>query len=544
MSVWADRPLKASETESLLRQLTASPGRRWMESGTVTARHLEYHREGNSFLQSQETVAVDQGRYRWEIVIETEDAAALSAPAEAETKSRFGEDPSLNRQQIFCWDGKQLIRYYPKAEYAMISAAGLESEDLLGPLSAGVIPWGYGDWQIQKLLSRKIAASEVIQNGQTLIRLEIINPSISPTLHTNLLLDPSKDYAVLSFVMENEAATIESVYSDYLQSAGRWIPRKIRMESSLKTAQGRELISYEDWEFTDISAQKPSPERFRIPLQNGTLVEMHPGGDGKSFLYYASDRADIGGLLEEKLSLQSSSKEDRQNCAAAAIMLMAKRFSHPPAKDKAAALSSGVSGQTSLNEVKQTLEESGLYCLAVQTNLDQLRRLTGCAVIAHLPKLGHYVIVDRVEEESAWTIDLTSRKFYWKWKRADFEADWKEGTALLVSDSPSRLPSGLQTLAPARLNEIYGGEYETYSCSEKIQKERFIPCPEPRGGFLCGGACYLFQERYGCVEDEFGGVCIGVPMCGYLYTLCKNHPEIMGACTSSGWRINLIRACN
>ncbi|HPY78153.1 MAG TPA: hypothetical protein PLQ45_09940, partial [Anaerohalosphaeraceae bacterium] len=52
MSVWADRPLKASETESLLRQLTASPGRRWMESGTVTARHLEYHREGNSFLQS------------------------------------------------------------------------------------------------------------------------------------------------------------------------------------------------------------------------------------------------------------------------------------------------------------------------------------------------------------------------------------------------------------------------------------------------------------------------------------------------------------
>ena len=86
MSVWADRPLKASETESL-RQLTASPGS-WMESGTVT-RHLEYHRE--EILCNRRNRRGGSGPIPLEIVIETEEAVVLSAPAEAETKSRFAK---------------------------------------------------------------------------------------------------------------------------------------------------------------------------------------------------------------------------------------------------------------------------------------------------------------------------------------------------------------------------------------------------------------------------------------------------------------------
>jgi hypothetical protein len=545
VSARADRVLQTAQREQLLTTLTGSPRQYWIESGRVKARHLEYQREEDLFAQSEETVTLDKGRYRWEITIDTEQAAGEETPAVREVGRKAAPDKTINQKRIFCWDGQRYTRYYPKAEYAVVSSDTQEaSPGLLGPLSAGIVPWGYGDWQIETLRSRQVSASEITQNGQTLIRLETINASISPALHNMLLLDPAKEYAVLSFVMENDAAAIETVYSDYLQTGGQWIPRKIRTERYLKSSQGRELISYEDWEFTEISVQTPPADRLGIPLRNGTLVEMRPGGGRKSFLYYASDRADIGGILEEKLSLQGGSDEVRQNCAKAAVNLMAKRFSRPAAKEKAASLASEETGQTSLYEVKRSLEEAGLYCLAVRTDLDRLYSLSDYAVIAHLPNLGHFVIVDRIEEDAVWTIDLTSRKFYWKWKKADFAADWSDGTALLVSDSPTRLPSGLQSLTPAQLYEITGGNYDTYSCTEKIQSEDFIPCPPPRGGFLCGGVCYVFHERYGCIEDEFGGTCIGVPMNGYDYTRCKNHPWIEGGCTDSGWLIGLIRACN
>lgn len=551
LGVWAsaDSVLETAQKEQLLLALTGSPRRHWIESGTIKARHLEYRRADEFFAQSEEIVSFDGSRYRWEITLDAEETAdeegGQASSAAGERRGRGVPDKAVNRKRIFCWDGQQYTRYYPRAEYAVVSSNAQEpSSVLLGPLSAGIVPWGYGDWQIQTLLSRQISASQTLQDGQTVIRLEVINPTITPALRNVFILDPEKNYAVLSFVMENDAAMIENVYSDYTYPAGRWIPRKIRTERYLKTPEGRELISYDDWEFTEIQAAAPSTEPFEVPLRNGTLVEMHPGGGRKSFLYHVSDRADISGLLEEKLSIgTSSSDQRRRNCASAAVGLLFKRFSRPVPAEETASQTSEESGLTSLYEIKQDLEEAGLYCLAVRTDLDLLGSLTGCAIIAHLPNLSHYVIVDRIEEDAVWTIDLNSRKFYWKWKRADFAADWKEGTALLVSDEPTRLPTGLQILAPARLYEIYGGDDKTYSCTEIIQESEYIPCPEPVGGFLCGGTCYMFQERYGCVEDETGGTCVGIGMNGHLISPCKNQPDKQGSCIESSWYTGMMRAC-
>ena len=172
------------------------------------------------------------------------------------------------------------------------------------------------------------------------------------------------------FVMENEAATIESVYSDYLQSAGRWIPRKsgwkVLKTSRTRTDFLRGLGVY------GYQRPKPSPERFRILCRTERLWRCIWAATVNPFCTMPATERTLEDCWK-KTVFAKPIKEDRQNCAAAAITLMAKRFSHPPAKDKAAALV--FMPARPLNEVKQTLEEAGLYCLAVQTNLDQLRRL-------------------------------------------------------------------------------------------------------------------------------------------------------------------------
>ncbi|HOM61229.1 MAG TPA: cysteine peptidase family C39 domain-containing protein [Anaerohalosphaeraceae bacterium] len=548
VSAAAGRIWSAEETEHLLRTLTESPRPYWIQAGLIRARHLDYRQADDWLAQTEVTIVFDGRQFRWEIVLQN-DETQPAAPRSAGQKPLQIPDKGANRNRVFAWDGRQYIRYYPNTEYAVVSEQPDASMLVLrGPLTAGIVPWGCGDYNLQALLSKRPTVQEETWDGRAVIRLGFSHQTLTMPIRCEIVLEPGRQYAVLSQVLENEAARIATDYSDYFQAGGQWIPKIIRTERYAKSSGSEELISYEDWVFTDVQVSAPPAESFEVRFKEGTLVEVQPGGGGESLLYYSRERADISGLLAEKIAVdEDESSQSRQNCASLAVHLLKRRFSQSVLPDsEPAAAAASAEKLTSLYELKQNLERAGLYCLAVQTDIDALREVSGCGIIVHLPKLQHYVIVDRVDERSVWTIDLSSRKFYWKWRIADFVRDWKEGTALLVADAPTRLPSRMRMLEPMRLYEIWGGdgsEYEDYSCTEKIQAEDWIPCPQPIGGFLCNGLLYLFYERYGCAEDETGGFCEGVPMGGTTASPCVNDPYYQGFCKVSVWYITYIRAC-
>lgn len=547
----AGRIWTSAETETLLRTLTDSPRRYWIESGRIRAKHLNYRREDDWLAQTDEIILFDGRRFRWEITLDSDDQA-VPEPMKPGQKTLRVPDKASNRNRIFVWDGNQYIRYYPNTEYAVISEQAASSAPVLrGPLTAEIVPWGYGDYALSALLSRQPTVQEETLNGRTVLRLSFTHPTITPPLQCVLLLEPTMNYAVLSLTLDSEAVHITTTYSDYSQAGGRWIPRTIRTERYAKTPQGLDLISYDDWVFTELNTDTPAEEALKPRFKEGTLVEVHPGGGRESLLYYSTEQKNISELLTEKMSLPSGLDETRQNCAQAAIELLKRRFASSilsqPAPAAAASSSEEMTGLVSLYEVKQKLEQAGLYCLAVQTDIQTLQNLSDCGIIVHLPNQKHYLIVDRIDGQSVWTIDLSSRKFYWKWRIDDFIRDWKEGTALLVADTPTRLPNHMQTLSPMRLYEIVGGdgaEYENYSCTQEIQQDDWSPCPMPIGGTLCYGKLYVFYSRYGCVEDEFGGVCEGRPMGGIDETPCLTDPFEYGSCViTSEWHTTYIRAC-
>ncbi len=544
----AGRVWTSAETETLLRTLTDSPRQYWIEAGHIRVKHLQYRQADDWLAQSEESIIFDGQRFRWEIILEG-DEQSVPQPMRPGQKPLRVPDKAANRHRVFVWDGQRYIRYYPTMDYAVVSEQPDASMvSLRGPLTAEIIPWGYGDYALSALQSRQPTVREEDRDGKTVLRLSFVYQKITPPLECVMLLDPSKDYAVLSVTLDSPAARISTTYSDYIQVGGRWVPRAIRTERHAKTGAEPELISYEDWVFTEIQAAVPSKEALTAPFKDGTLVEVHPGPGKESLLYYTRRQAPVAELLSEKLS-QSRSGSGQPDCASAAVQMLKRRFAAsvlPGTAPRAASAAASEQPMTSLHEVKQRLEQAGLYCLAVQTDLETLRGLSDCGIIVHLPNQQHYLIVDRIDSQFVWTIDLSSRKFYWKWQFDDFIRDWKDGTALLVADSPNRLPTQLRTLDPMRLYEILGGDgeqYETYSCTQKIQNDDWIPCPVPVGGFICYGKIYIYYPRYGCVEDVNGGFCEGRPMDGMDSALCVNHPSLFGFCQVSEWYTTYIRAC-
>lgn len=230
----------------------------------------------------------------------------------------------------------------------------------------------------------------------------------------------------------------------------------------------------------------------------------------------------------------------------AAIQHIAKQYSKNILASQLGALVSAETKKTTLFDMKKILENADLNCMAITTDLETLEKIPDCTVILHLDISNHYVILDHVDEDGIWVIDLINRKFYVKKELGDFLQEWNRGIALLVSDNPITPPldAEFRYLQADEMSQIQGGDFGTYSCTDQLQVTEQILCPEPMGGFLCGGAYYSFYERYGCMEDEDGGTCTGSKMISYQFVHCINNPYVQGACTTTTtWTNRYMRAC-
>lgn len=541
-----DRKLEPAEVELLLQTLTSQPRESWIPYGTMQAHHLQYQESLNKITDSTEIVRFDGTRYAMQVELNPDQSLDMNRPDAPNTLDSQppSEDFLMNRSNLYVWTGQKQVRYYKASDYAVV-LLGQEnsSASIYGAPVAGIIPWGHGDCSLAVLRSNAPSAYELSNADDTKILLEYTESKYRPAARVTFLLDPALGYSVLSYSIENDLALLRNTYDGYRQMGPWWVPSKIMIERFDKRSGISTLISYDDWSFESVVFEMPPNSAFKAEFEPGTIVEMQPAQSVKTFLYQTPHNQDIEPILEDKILITSAEQTEPANCATAAFSHIARKFAKNVSHERITGLVQSENHKTNLAAFKTALEEIGLECMAVTTDIDNLGKFANSVKIVHLPAHNHYVIVDRIEPDAVWIIDLLNRKFYWKKQLSEFLMEWTEGTALLVSDKPIELPADCRFnyLNPLQLSVIQGGDYTGYSCTDKIQDYQHVLCPHPVG-FMCSGQYYKFYERYGCKQDAGGGTCVGQMMVGYEFTQCIDR--LQGGCTITGiWESRYIRAC-
>lgn len=540
----ADRQLDRSEVLLLFEKLTNEPRSTWISSGTIEASHEEYraakvideHRirtmisenvtnyredtnkpEQTEHLQklqldaipfnaryelsneytmsSTEVVKYDGQRFKREVNIDSRiDSVKPDKNLEGNfMTNRF--DMKLNARKVYVWDGENYVVYSPLAEYAYVDAADEIPHMVNGPLTAGIIPWGYGYYSYDDLISLESVAVERIINGRSEILLTLIDEGGS---QMSFVLDPSLQYAVISCSITGRGnSSICQYYSDFEYVSGRWIPRAIVLEKYEKDSE--RLLARDIWTMT-IDANSPQVGSFNVDFEEDTLVEYASLMAEQSLIYRHSSMVDTEILLGEKLYFDTQSDTQQQNCATAAIKYALDRLGVRVSYSELASLVSEPDNSTSLYAMKHYIENLGLNCRAVQTDLETIKELCNCQIILYLPGEKHFVVLEGIDDGYVRLVDFTGRKFYYRIDISFFDMDWTTNVALVISDGA--IEGNLRDLSNDELNNIAGSS--GYSCTKLIQSYNVVNCEYV--GQECYGNYIIFWPRYGCESNE-GGSC-------------------------------------
>jgi hypothetical protein len=492
------------------------------------------HELSNEYtMYSTEQVKFDGKRFYWEINVDSRSDSVKPGRDLADNFMTQQFDLGANQRRIFAWDGEKYTTYFLPGNNAIVDAGGNSPHPVNGPLTAGVVPWGYGRYTYNNLCAVESSGIESTTNGETQIVLTLKEANGSESFFT---LDSTKNYALRNCLIEKpDGSTISRQYSDYAFIAGNWIPKTILIEQ-FEAGSGR-LKARDLWNLTIIDDSVPQANAFDVPYEPDALVEYYSDKSAKPAVYRQSNAADTGRLLTKRLEIVKSDGANTRNCATIAMGYVASEFGVTISDKDLASLVNQTGGTTSMYDMKYLLQGFGFYCRAVKTNIDTLKNLNGCKAILHFPGKNHFVIVDRVDDRYVWITYLSSTKFYGRTEISFFDMDWPNGTALLVSKQP--IQGDFNEISSDRLTDIIGGS--GYSCTKLLQQYDVIFCSEVGG--LCGGKYYEYYLRYGCQAAESGS-CSSTKMLRYVSTPCINDPEIIDACTVTGvWTCYYMMAC-
>lgn len=581
-AAFADRDLDTNEILQIFQQLTAQPRKTWLPAGTIEAAHDEYRapkttdpnqindqvgqklqeyisnpdkREltddlrkmkldaipfnvryelSNEYtMHSDVIVRFDGDTFYWEINVESRtDSVTRGSDLEA----NFMTDEfnlTWNSTRILAWDREKYTIYAPGANHATVDAADNLPRGVSGPLTAGIIPWGYGFYTYENLSAAESSAVEKIVDGLTQIHLTI---SYSDGSEILLVLDVEKDCAVLSCSMTDATGSlISKQYSNYQSVSENWVPTTILIER--RDAVSNSLLARDLWDITSINPDLPAAGSFVVNCHDDTLIEYRSYMAEEAQVYRRSDIVDTDLLLAERLAFLAAEGTQPQNCATAASKYVASELGIAVTDDQLAELVNDPNGDTSLYQIKQFLESLGLYCRAVTADVQTLRQLNGCEAILHIPGDDHFVAFERIDNDYVWIVDLAAHKFYYRTDINFFGMDWTGGTALLVSDQP--ITGQFTEITYDELTAITGAE-EYYKCNKVIQTPAYIPCDYVAG--LCGGLYYVFEKRYGCTPAQ-NGSCTTTFLPRYRTSPCLDDPP--GGCEITyDWTTYYMRACD
>jgi hypothetical protein len=574
----ADRELDRTEILEIFEKLTSQPQKTWISAGTIEAKHEEYrasktanmadinsqiaemintyqgnmkkrelttglqkmkldampfnvrYKQSNTYtMNSNVIVRYDGDRFYWEIDVSSRTDSVIP---EASLEGNYMTDEfnlNYNKRRIFAWDGQKYTHYFLPGNHALVDTAGSKPRAVNGPLTAGHIPWGYGNCTYENLCTAESYAEEKHINDQTQIHLTINNSNGSQMV---FVMDPEKDYAVISSRVDNLETITTTQYSDYQRVSGKWIPTNIFVEKH-DSITNRQL-SYDIWNFTSISGETPSAWSFNVEFEN-SLVEYRCPLTNKPIIYNSSYTVNTDKLLLDRLSYLASEDTQQQNCATAALKYIINKLGKDVTDQQLAQLVSGQDETTNLYNMKEFVQAQGLYCRAVMLDIDKLGKLQDCEAILHLPGINHFVVLGEIDERYVGSIDLSSKKFYSRKETGFFDMDWADGVALLVSENPINIESNFTEISNSELHEISGGN--GWQCNDLLQESDDEDCPDD-----CYGYYEYYPERWGCSYVGYG-------YCSHSsYTRKEEVPcikDLYGYCDMTGeWTEYYMWACD
>ena len=209
------------------------------------------------------------------------------------------------------------------------------------------------------------------------------------------------------------------------------------------------------------------PGSFNVEYETAALIKYRSNVTDKPAMYCYSGIADTDLLLAERLGLAANESLQPQNCATVALKYAADRLGRDVTDQELAQLVSEPDKTTSLYPMKEYVQGLGLYCRAIKTDIQTLKSLSGCEIILHIPRKNHFVVLEGIDAEYVWSIDLASNKFYYCTDVNFFGMNWAKGTALLVSNQPIQLQGNFIEIDDGQLRNVIGGQ--GYDCTELIQ---------------------------------------------------------------------------
>ncbi|MGA2172555.1 MAG: cysteine peptidase family C39 domain-containing protein [Sedimentisphaerales bacterium] len=568
----ADRTLEKSEVLRIFEQLTSQPRKTWISTGTIQASHEEYkapkttdpnaiettiraktqehqsnlnktkldeslrkmdldaipfnvrYELANEYtMKSSVVVKFDGERFYWEINVDSRTDSVTPDKDIAENFMVCRFDRDWNQKRIFAWDGEKYTTYFLPGNHAIVDSKGTAPHVVNGPLTAGIVPWGYGYYTYENLVSASSSAVEKDTEGETQVHLTLNMPG---GIVTTFVLAPSKNYALVSYLVTGRGKSVTfRRYSDYRLVAGKWVPMAIVQEKY--DSQTNRLLGRDLWTINSIDVNLPGVDSFEVNYKPDALIEFFSPVTKKAAMYRYSDTIDTDALLSDRLVYASLQSTHTQNCATVTLKYTLSKLGKDVSQAELAQLVSGATGSTSLAAMKQFVQGLGLYCRAVKTDIQTMQNLKDCQVILHIPGKSHFVVLEAIDDKYVWTIDLTSDKFYYRTDKSFFGMDWTEGVALLVSNKPINQDSNLIELPADELATIVGGA--GYSCTNLLQDYDVIFCSEPIEGD-CEGTYREYYERWGCKSDTSGS-CNSSYLIRYTESPCIEDMYIPGACT-------------
>lgn len=536
------RTLERAEILEIFEHLTAQPRNTWISAGTIEALHIEYgapkitdssevqarvakaiqdyqadaHKpEVAEFLQkmrldaipfntryklaneytmeTEVTVKCNGDRLRWQIdMISREDSVKPGPELEGNyLVERI--DPEWHGKRLLVWDGEKHTNYSYSAGSATVKVDAGGPGRFRGPLTAGIIPWGFGRYTNEALLNRQASAVKEQVDGILQIRLTLIDTNGS---QEQFVLDPEKDYAVKSHLFRAAAGPVVlKQLSDYELIGGLWTPRTILIDKhDLITDR---LLASDLWSLQKIKTTTPRADEFEVAFEDNTTVEYFNPLSPRSLAYKANRRTDARALVAKKLEAQASTLP--ANCATLSIKHVASQYGLNVAEEQLSALVGQADGLTNLADMKRLLESSGLYCSAVKTDLAGLKQLQNTKAILYFSGKKHFVALDHITSDSVWTVDLSAKMILRDTDIAFFDMDWSDGTALLVSNEPISPNADISQIPDEELTAIAGGD--GYTCTNLIQDYLVVYCTDIMG---CDGYYEEYYERYGCEANTSG----------------------------------------
>jgi len=384
----ADRQLDRAEILTIFGTLTGQPMTTWISTGTIRAAHEEYrapettssaainsqiqraiqeyqssdnrralteklqkmeldaipfnvrYRLSNEYtMTSMVVVEYDGSRFNWEINVQSRTDSVRPGP---ELAGNFMSDEfnlKWNRRRAFTWDGSKYTIYSRSANYAMVDATGSLPHVVNGPLTAGVVPWGYGAFSYANLSAAQSTADEKDANGQTQIHLTLRTSDGSDML---LVMDADRDCALISALTERADTTISTQYGNHRRVAGRWVPMTISIEQFDRWTN--RMLAYDVWDFTSVSDRTPAIGSFSVAYEPDALIEYRSPVTDRPLTYRYSPMLDMDTLLTERLNFVASQGAQAQNCGTAALKYAASQLGKDATDRQLARLIDGANG--------------------------------------------------------------------------------------------------------------------------------------------------------------------------------------------------------